>query len=127
LPRWPQGQGRIVETSWTWSPSSASASARSVAGRSAGRSSRISVPPAARAISRATAFGVSPSPGTRTGRGVAAGGSSLGRHRASSVFPAPAGPISIRLWPPAAATSSARFAASWPQTSARSVTTRRAP
>ena len=65
-------------------------------------------------------------PGARTGRETSAG-SSPGRHRASSVFPAPAGPTSSRLCPPAAATSSARFAASWPHTSARSVTTRRAP
>jgi len=42
----------MVATSWTWSPSSASASARSVAGRRAGRSSRINVPPAADRLQR---------------------------------------------------------------------------
>ncbi len=36
------------------------------------------------------------------------------------VFPAPGGPIRRMLWAPAAATSSARLAADWPRTSAKS-------
>ena len=40
--------------------------------------------------------------------------------RASIVLPAPGGPTSSRLWPPAAAISSARRASGWPRTSARS-------
>jgi hypothetical protein len=38
-----------------------------------------------------------------------------GSLRASIVFPHPGGPTNKRLWPPAAAISSARFAASCPQ------------
>ena len=48
------------------------------------------------------------------------GGRSAGRRRASMVLPEPGGPRKSRLWPPAAATSSARLAVSWPRTSARS-------
>ena len=40
--------------------------------------------------------------------------------RASSVLPLPGGPVISILWPPAAATSSARLACSCPRTSARS-------
>ena len=40
--------------------------------------------------------------------------------RASMVFPEPGGPTIRRLWPPAAATSSARRACRWPRTSAKS-------
>ena len=47
-------------------------------------------------------------------------GRSPGRRRASIVFPVPGGPASRRLWPPAAASSSARRARSCPRTSARS-------
>ena len=43
-----------------------------------------------------------------------------GRRRASIVLPAPGEPTISRLWPPAAATSSARRACCWPRTSARS-------
>ena len=43
-----------------------------------------------------------------------------GRRGASIDLPDPGGPIISRLWPPAAAISSARFAVSWPLTSARS-------
>ena len=42
------------------------------------------------------------------------GGSSPGRRAASIDLPAPGGPISRRLWLPAAAISSARLAVSWP-------------
>ena len=48
------------------------------------------------------------------------GGRIDGRRRASMVFPEPGGPSSSTLWPPAAATSSARLACAWPRTSARS-------
>ena len=48
-----------------------------------------------------------------------------GRRRASIVLPAPGGPTMSRLWPPAAAISSARFASCWPRTSARSRLARR--
>src|SRR5918996_344806 len=48
------------------------------------------------------------------------GGRMPGSRRASMVFPAPGGPIISRLWPPAAAISSARLASAWPRTSARS-------
>src|SRR5215831_5997677 len=42
-------------------------------------------------------------------------------HRAASIdLPAPGGPIINRLWPPAAAISSARLALSWPFTSLKS-------
>jgi hypothetical protein len=34
----------------------------------------------------------------------------VGKHRASMVFPLPGGPISNKLWPPAAEISNARFA-----------------
>lgn len=47
-------------------------------------------------------------------------GSRPGRRRASIVLPEPGGPRSSRLWPPAAAISSALFAPDWPRTSARS-------
>src|SRR5712672_533931 len=54
----------------------------------------------------------------------ASAGSSGGRipgMRAASIdLPEPGGPIIKRLWPPAAAISSARFALSWPLTSLRS-------
>ena len=40
--------------------------------------------------------------------------------RAIIVFPAPGGPAISALWPPAAATSSARRAMIWPWTSAKS-------
>ena len=42
------------------------------------------------------------------------GGRMPGRRRASIVLPVPGGPASSRLWPPAAAISSARRARSWP-------------
>ena len=42
------------------------------------------------------------------------GGSSPGSRAASIDLPAPGGPISSRLWLPAAAISSARLAVSWP-------------
>ena len=42
------------------------------------------------------------------------GGSNDGSRFASIDLPAPGGPIMRRLWPPAAATSSARLAVSWP-------------
>ena len=48
------------------------------------------------------------------------GGRIEGRRRPSIVLPVPGGPASSRLWPPAAASSSARRARSWPRTSARS-------
>ena len=48
------------------------------------------------------------------------GGRMPGRHAASSDLPAPGGPLISRLWPPAAAISSARLATSWPFTCARS-------
>ena len=48
------------------------------------------------------------------------GGRMDGRRLASIDLPAPGGPIINRLWPPAAATSSARLAVSWPLMSARS-------
>ena len=47
-------------------------------------------------------------------------GRMVGRRRASMVLPAPGGPMSSRLWAPAAATSSARLAAAWLRTSAKS-------
>jgi len=43
-----------------------------------------------------------------------------GRRAASIDLPAPGGPQKSRLWPPQAATSSARLASAWPCTSARS-------
>ncbi len=48
------------------------------------------------------------------------GGRMDGRRLASIDLPAPGGPTISRLWPPAAATSSARLAVSWPLMSARS-------
>jgi hypothetical protein len=48
------------------------------------------------------------------------GGRIDGRRCASMDFPAPGGPITSRLWPPAAATSSARLALSWPLMSFKS-------
>ena len=48
------------------------------------------------------------------------GGKIEGRARASIVFPAPGLPISNMWWPPAAAISSARRAASCPRIAARS-------
>ncbi len=48
------------------------------------------------------------------------GGRMPGSLLASMDFPAPGGPIINRWWPPAAATSSARRADSWPRISARS-------
>lgn len=50
------------------------------------------------------------------------GGSSPGNRLASMVFPVPGGPISNKLWPSAAAISSARRACCWPITSAKSLT-----
>ena len=47
-------------------------------------------------------------------------GKDAGRQRASSVFPAPGGPHMKRWCPPAAATSRALRASSWPRTTARS-------
>ena len=57
------------------------------------------------------------------------GGRIDGRRRASIVLPVPGGPCRSRLWPPAAATSSAAISALWPRTSARSAPLRpaRAP
>ncbi len=52
-------------------------------------------------------------------RGVRSG-SSPARRAASMDLPAPGGPISSRLCPPAAAISNARLAVSIPRTSARS-------
>ena len=43
-----------------------------------------------------------------------------GSRAASIDLPAPGGPTISRLWPPAAAISSARLAFSWPLTSRRS-------
>ena len=48
------------------------------------------------------------------------GGISDGSRRAASVLPAPGGPVSSRLWPPAAAISRARRSLGWPLRSARS-------
>ena len=45
------------------------------------------------------------------------GGSRPGRRRASIVLPVPGGPWRKRLWPPAAATSSAATSPLWPRTS----------
>ena len=47
-------------------------------------------------------------------------GSMDGSARARRVFPLPGGPFINTLWPPAAPTSSARLACSWPRISARS-------
>ena len=49
------------------------------------------------------------------------GGRMVGSRAASMDLPAPGGPTMSRLWPPAAATSSARLALSWPLMSLRSV------
>ena len=48
------------------------------------------------------------------------GGRIEGRRWASIDFPAPGAPLISKLWPPAAATSSARLALSWPLMSRRS-------
>ena len=48
----------------------------------------------------------------------ASGGRIDGSRAASIDLPAPGGPTMRRLWPPAAATSSARLALSWPLMSA---------
>ena len=48
------------------------------------------------------------------------GGRMVGSRAASIDLPAPGGPTMSRLWPPAAATSSARLALSWPLMSLRS-------
>jgi len=48
------------------------------------------------------------------------GGRIEGSRAASIDLPEPGGPIIRRLWPPAAATSRARFALSWPLMSSRS-------
>ena len=48
-----------------------------------------------------------------------------GSRRASIVLPVPGGPCRNRLWPPAAATSSAGTSALWPRTSARSGSSQR--
>ena len=50
------------------------------------------------------------------------GGNRPGRRAASIDLPEPGGPTNSRLWPPAAAISSARLAFSWPFTSRRSAT-----
>ena len=50
------------------------------------------------------------------------GGRIDGSRRAAIDLPAPGGPLISRLWPPAAATSSARRSAGWPRRSARSGT-----
>src|SRR5690606_1298362 len=50
------------------------------------------------------------------------GGNSPGRRWAIIDLPDPGGPTNNRLWPPAAAISSARLALSWPFTSRRSGT-----
>ena len=52
------------------------------------------------------------------------GGRIDGSRRASIVLPVPGGPWRKRLWPPAAATSSAGTSALWPRTSARSGSSR---
>ena len=57
---------------------------------------------------------------TSSASSSASGGRIPGRRRASIVFPVPGGPARSRLWPPAAASSSARRARSCPRTSARS-------
>ena len=49
------------------------------------------------------------------------GGNMVGSLFASMVLPAPGGPMSIALWPPAAAISSARFTFSYPFTSLKSI------
>ena len=51
---------------------------------------------------------------------MASGGRIEGRRLAASDLPAPGGPIISRLWPPAAATSSAWRRCGWPRRSARS-------
>ena len=48
------------------------------------------------------------------------GGNIDGRRFAIIDLPEPGGPTMMRLWPPAAATSNARFTDSWPRTSAKS-------
>ena len=48
------------------------------------------------------------------------GGRIDGRRRAAIDLPLPGGPIMSTLWPPAAATSSARFSARWPRSWAKS-------
>ena len=53
-------------------------------------------------------------------RPASIGGSRPARRCASIDLPVPGGPIISRLWPPAAAISSARLAAAWPLTSRRS-------
>ena len=52
--------------------------------------------------------------------GGESGGRIEGSRAASIDLPAPGGPTIRRLWPPAAAISSARLALSWPLMSARS-------
>ena len=59
---------------------------------------------------------------TSSASSSASGGRIPGSRRASIVFPVPGGPAKSRLWPPAAASSSARRARSCPRTSARSGT-----
>ena len=59
---------------------------------------------------------------TSSAASSASGGRIPGSRRASIVLPVPGGPASSRLWPPAAAISSARRARSCPRTSARSGT-----
>jgi site-specific DNA recombinase len=48
------------------------------------------------------------------------GGRMPGKRAASMLFPVPGGPTMSRLWPPAAATSSARLGPAWPFTSCMS-------
>ncbi len=53
------------------------------------------------------------------------GGRMAASRLASMVLPEPGGPIMSTLWPPAAATSSARLAVAWPRTSPKSSATGR--
>ena len=63
---------------------------------------------------------------TSSASSIVSGGRMPATRRAIIVLPAPGGPISSRLCPPAAAISSARRASSCPRTSARSSASRRA-
>ena len=71
--------------------------------------------PSRRAARRSNRPSSSPAP-----RRSASGGRIPGRRWASIVLPEPGGPTNSRLWPPAAAISSARRGTSCPRTSARS-------
>ena len=74
---------------------------------------RISLPSASWPATECTMLTSSASAGS-------SGGRSAGSRAASIDLPAPGGPSISRLWPPAAATSSARLAVSWPLMSRRS-------